>query len=52
MATLTSLLTGLALLVGLSLPAQAARSASEPGHAGEPAATVVEVQVAGFLLSE
>lgn len=52
MAPLITLVTSLALLVGLSLPAHAARAVADAWTADEPAAQVVDVEVAGFLMTE
>jgi hypothetical protein len=52
MAPLITLVTSLALLVGLNLPAHAVRAVADAWKAVEPATQVVDVEVAGFLMTE
>ena len=52
MHSLLTLFVGLALMAGFSLPSRAARCASDSCIASEPAAQVVDVEVAGFIMSE
>jgi hypothetical protein len=52
MQSLLTQFVGLALMAVFSLPSQAARCASDACIASEPAAQVVDVEVAGFIMSE
>jgi hypothetical protein len=52
MAQLLTVLTGFALLAGLGLPAQAARTATDCNLVSAQTVEVVDIQLAGLFMSE